>query len=808
MMVIPAVWSLRRWDAPGAKLFFALGIIAACWALTEAGAQVSDSPEWQLFFDKLSYISAYTPLAALFLALDYRSRLTELRRSWLIGLLAIPTLTWIFAFTNEHHHLIWATYSSTRVDGLRLLNVRYGPWFPVFEAYATLSALTGTVLLARTLWNSTRMQHVQSLLIAAGIFVSWVANTAYDLRLGPWPGLDLTPIGCALCAFLCVLSLHHFRLFDLTPVAYGTLVHGLADGVVVVDTSKRLTFLNSSAAAALNLSDANIGQVFAAPFRTPEGLAEQDLTVLEPCEAINCEIERDGIARYYELSISPLFRRKWGGAQHEIGRVILLHDVTSKQVQQLALELSQDELLRSNEVLSGLNQELEDSAARSERLASEAAHARAFAERILTTTPNVVYIFDFTTQRAVYVNEVIESTLGYPAARVIANGNWLRAGCHPADRPVVMKHLDACQLLKDGEILEIEYRARHANGQWRWIQSRHCVFGRDESGKVTQLLGTGADVTRRRHTEMVVREQEERWQLALHGNSEGLWDWDLDKDQTYRSAGWKRMLGYEEHEITGSFSAWRELVHPDDIARVDFELREHLEGRTPQFVSEYRIRTRGGSWRWVLDRGRCIRNDQGRPVRMAGSQTDITDRKLLEQRLATEALMDPLTGLPNRRHLLSQLADAFQRAQRDGSQLCVAVGDVDRFKQINDTYGHSAGDRVLTTLADLLRPCLRTGDFAGRLGGDEFCIFFPHSSVPNATRTLERVRNQLRSMVFTSPGMTPFHVSISFGIAELKREGDSSELLDAADRMLYRAKQEGRNRTVEAEPQSPRQAMN
>jgi diguanylate cyclase (GGDEF)-like protein/PAS domain S-box-containing protein len=791
-MVIPAVWSLRRWHAPGARPFFALGIVAAAWALTEAGAQIAETSQWQIFFDKVSYVSAFTPLIALFLALDYRSRLDRLRPLQWLAIFSIPALTLLFALTNDSHHLIWTQYDSLRVNGIRLLNVKYGAWFWVFEIYATVSALAGTALLAQTLWSSNKLHRSQSALIAAGIFVSWVANTAYTFRLGPWPGLDLSPIGCAVCAVLCVLSLHRYRLFDLVPVAYDNLVQGLSDGVVVIDNQQRLIYANASASQALDLGDRDIGEVFRPRFN----LTSLN-TSLNPCEGVACEIERNGAARYFELSISPLPGRRWAG-KSELGRVILLHDVTSKQVQQLALELSQDELVRSNNVLSTVNSELEHAVARSARLAEEAARAKNFVERILTTSPNIVYIYDLNLSSCVYVNPVIKSTLGHTAQSVIASNKWARVGLNWRDKPAIRQHLAQCRELKDGDIIEIEYRARHANGQWRWILSRHCVFTRDAAGKATQILGTASDITSRRHQELVVREQEERWQLALHGNSDGLWDWDIIKGVTYRSAGWKRMLGYEEFEIGSSAADWRMLAHPDDVVRVEFEVREHLDGKTAQFVSEYRLRAKDGGWRWVLDRGRCLRDDQGRAVRMAGSQTDINDRKLLEQRLATEARIDPLTGLPNRRHLIAELEEAFNNARREGTELSVAVGDIDRFKAINDTYGHAIGDRVLATFAELLRPCLRGGDFAGRLGGDEFCIFFPRSTAARARRALERVRSQLSEAVFSEAGRVPFSVSVSFGVAEMSLETESSRLLEAADRALYRAKQEGRNRTLEA----------
>lgn len=785
-----------------------LGLAAAAWTLTEAGAQIAQSDAWQIWFDKVSYIAAFTPLAALLLALDYRSQLDRLKPIHWLAMIGIPTLTLIFALTNDTHHLIWTQYGSVRVNGIRFLNVKYGAWFWVFEIYATVAALGGTILLAQTLWSSTKLQRSQSALIAAGIFVSWVANTAYTFRIGPWPGLDLSPIGCAVSAVLCVLSLHRYGLFDLVPVAYDTLVHGLGDGVIVVDNQKRLIYLNSSAAEALHLGDRSLGEMFRPPFLTPDGMPSRSLSTLDPCEAVNCEIQREGVSRYFELSISPLVRHGWGVKAGERGRVILLHDVTSRQVQQLALQLSQDQLLQSNQSLSILNNELAEAVSRSESLAAEAARAQGFLERILTSTPNIVYIFDLNLERFVYVNQMVVAALGYAPEAMLRHDDWIRSAIHWRDRQALRNHIANCRALKEGDIVEIEYRTRHANGQWRWLHSRHCVFNRDAAGNPSQILGTAADITTRRYNEAVVREQEERWQLALRGNNDGLWDWDIARKVTYRSTAWRRMLGYNE-DAPECTADWRTIAHPEDIPRIEFELREHLDGKTEQFVCEYRVRAANGEWLWVLDRGRCIRDEQARPIRMAGSQTDITERKILEQRLATEALMDPLTGLPNRRHLLAQLDEAFRKARKEGTPFSVAVGDIDRFKAINDTYGHAAGDRVLIAFADILRPCLRFGDFAGRLGGDEFCVFFPRTTATSARRALERVREQLSEMVFDEPGRVPFSVSISFGVAEITLETESERLLDAADQALYRAKQEGRNQTLASMPGSlPREAIN
>lgn len=175
---------------------------------------------------------------------------------------------------------------------------------------------------------------------------------------------------------------------------------------------------------------------------------------------------------------------------------------------------------------------------------------------------------------------------------------------------------------------------------------------------------------------------------------------------------------------------------------------------------------------------------------------DITERKRYEEYLTHAAMHDPLTGLVNRRFFEQELSVAMNSAKRYGHALCLCMVDIDRFKDINDTYGHGVGDQVLKRFGEIIRQEIRREDIGGRLGGDEFCICFTHTSTVEAMACAERIRQRLASHVFCRHTGRAFSVTASFGLADLAtQEMDEKVLIEAADRSLYAAKQEGRNRT-------------
>lgn len=176
---------------------------------------------------------------------------------------------------------------------------------------------------------------------------------------------------------------------------------------------------------------------------------------------------------------------------------------------------------------------------------------------------------------------------------------------------------------------------------------------------------------------------------------------------------------------------------------------------------------------------------------------DVTERKRYEEYLTHAATHDPLTGLVNRRVFGEQIDVAINSSKRHGHALCLCMMDVDHFKEVNDRYGHGAGDDVLQWLGEAIRQDIRREDIGARFGGDEFCICFTHTSSLEAYHSLERLRNSLEAHIFRQDSDHPFVVTLSIGLADLlTQDTDSKALLDAADRSLYLAKERGRNRIV------------
>ena len=168
----------------------------------------------------------------------------------------------------------------------------------------------------------------------------------------------------------------------------------------------------------------------------------------------------------------------------------------------------------------------------------------------------------------------------------------------------------------------------------------------------------------RKDAEDRLHSSEERYKLAAEGANDGIWDWDLKTGQLYYSTRWKAIVGCSEEEVGTGSDEWLGRVHPEDLLRLHHDLDEHLDGRSDHFEVEHRIRHKSGAFRWVLTRGLAVRDNHGRPIRLAGSQSDVTDGKIV----------DALTGLPNRVLLVDRLDRMLSgRRRQEGRHLAVRI---------------------------------------------------------------------------------------------------------------------------------------
>ncbi len=300
----------------------------------------------------------------------------------------------------------------------------------------------------------------------------------------------------------------------------------------------------------------------------------------------------------------------------------------------------------------------------------------------------------------------------------------------------------------------------------------------------------------RHHQVMVdLRRSEERYAVAVQATNDGIWDWDLVGESMHFSDRWKALLGYADAFASDRPDAWFDLVHPDDVGRLRREINQHLSGTSPHFENEHRIRHADGGWRWVLTRGLTTRDTDGRPRRITGSLSDITDRRVAQERLIHDALHDSLTGLPNRALFLDRLTQCLRHLERDPNYACgLLYVDIDRFKLVNDSLSHAAGDRLLIEIARRVGQVLRPGDTLARLGGDEFAILLdgaitPACALDVAARVAGAIAQPLRF------DRRELSVSASIGIAHnLDGCVSPDELIRNADIAMYDAKARGGGR--------------
>ncbi len=419
-------------------------------------------------------------------------------------------------------------------------------------------------------------------------------------------------------------------------------------------------------------------------------------------------------------------------------------------------------------------------------------------EQVYRTAPVGLAVVD-ADMRFMRLNQKLADLIVNPEARP---GDLLSQGA-----PIVAETLEtACRevLESDTPLIDLQFHTGEEGERRYWQVSCYPLHLEDREG-VSLVL---QDTTESRLAQHQILESKERYELAAKGATDGLWDWDLRLQHIHFSARWKAMLGYSDHEISEEPKEWASRVHESDLPLLRERVREHLEGVTPHFEIEHRMRHRDGSYRWMLSRGVVVRDENGEPYRMAGSQTDISERKRYEERLVHDAAHDDLTGLPNRMLLADRLDRALARAEREPAfRFAVLFVDLDRFKLINDSLGHAAGDQLLVQVAERLHGCVRREDTVARIGGDEFTILLEGLSDETAAfQTAERIQEALSEPVRLEGHQVRTTSSVGIALSDAGNR-NAEELLRDADLAMYRAKSLGGGRYAVFQEELHRKAM-
>ena len=287
----------------------------------------------------------------------------------------------------------------------------------------------------------------------------------------------------------------------------------------------------------------------------------------------------------------------------------------------------------------------------------------------------------------------------------------------------------------------------------------------------------------------------DNWKFVLEGPGDGVWDWDLRSNELIRSARWKEMFGYNDIDLGTSPDDINRLIHPEDLNHALKDVNDFIAGKMAVLTSEFRLLCFDGSWRWVLSRGMLFSDKAGnKPIRMIGTHTDISARKLSEEKYFHLSHYDQITGLPNRVLFLDRLELDINRSKRAGKSITLMYLDLDKFKEVNDTLGHKMGNLLLKEVGERLTNCIRVSDTVARMGGDEFTIVLNYLDAQfTAERTAEAILVKLAEP-FQLGNQTVF-ITCSIGITTYPDDGKDIEvLLSNADQAMYAAKLLGRNR--------------
>ncbi|GEM_PF-774467 len=456
---------------------------------------------------------------------------------------------------------------------------------------------------------------------------------------------------------------------------------------------------------------------------------------------------------------------------------------------------------------------------------------RAFLLKVLEEGPAVICLVD-REGRFLYVNQRFTEVTGYHADEVIGeHTRLLKSGKQSAS-----EYRGMWECVLSGSDWTGEFHNRKKNGELYWERAtispmctelgevdsfikvsveindqkqaeQELICSRDELRSREALLEESLEkMGRMTHELQEVQACYERLVQATNGFVYSVTLKDGEVVHTLNYPGCELVTGYTAEEYDQDEELWWRMIHPDDVQKVTRYFQD-LKGGAPSVVVEHRITHRDGGLRWLRNTSVVRRNKQGLLTGYEGLITDITafkeadkDREVLTGQLREMALHDTLTGLMNRRGFEEEFQRLWNKALQKPFPMGMLVIDVDRFKTLNDSYGHLVGDEVLAESARLVLASVRASDVVCRFGGDEMTVILPGSVPSNTRRVAKRILKAFQEHVFCK-GKHEFHVTASIGAANLTPTEDLTPgaFLTRADKALYRAKQSGRNRVSEWE---------
>lgn len=414
---------------------------------------------------------------------------------------------------------------------------------------------------------------------------------------------------------------------------------------------------------------------------------------------------------------------------------------------------------------------------------------------LIATLPGAVYRLEYRNEefRFLYISEGIEQLCGVTPEQAMESIEAFFSLIHTQDFDRVVT--ESLTTAKHGVIWHGEFRMCLKDGRTIWV----AAYDRPQVFDDGSIIWTGYIIDNTEHKDLhkALEDSEAKFRAFVETANDIIYSVSPDGHFTYVSPNWTDKLGHEVSEVIGQHFA--HFVHPNDVERCTQFLIQLYEEGTKKSGLEYRVRHKHNYWCWHTTNASPILDEEGSVTSTVGIARDITERKFIEQQIEHQAHYDSLTDLPNRSLFSDRLEQAIKLAHRQQEKLAVLFIDLDKFKPVNDTYGHAIGDILLQQVAQRMHDCLRESDTVGRIGGDEFLVLLPHvEATAGSTQIAEKLRQAISSP-YRINGID-IHISCSIGIALYPEHGNTVlELIQAADQAMYVAKNQQGNKVFVAD---------
>ena len=389
-----------------------------------------------------------------------------------------------------------------------------------------------------------------------------------------------------------------------------------------------------------------------------------------------------------------------------------------------------------------------------------------------------------------FISDGCTKLTGYSSDEILNNGRVsYEELTHPEDRVKVRLAIDSAMQQK--ERFEIEYRINTADGQIKWVIERGTGI-LNPQGNIEALEGYIQDITVRKASELALQEAERRYRSIFENTVEGIFQTTSEGQYLRANPALAKIYGYDSaDELISKLNNIEKQLYVNPKRRHEFVMMMQSQQQSLNFESQ--IYRRDGSIIWISENARAVHDESKQFLYFEGTVEDITDRKNYEQKIEYQATHDDLTGLPNRVLLKDRLKQAINYAERNKTQVAIVFLDLDKFKDVNDSMGHIAGDQLLIAMGGRFANCVRDTDTVARPGGDEFVLILSDlHKLQDLSQTLDRVL--LAAAKPFNIQQREFIVTCSLGVSVYPEDGrDCDTLLKNADTAMYEAKKVGKN---------------